>query len=506
LFAGLSVSVGRELVGLVGRNGSGKSTLLRAIAGEWPVAAGHIACSGRVGILRQAIGSAEGSVAEALGVGEDLARLGRIETGTGDEADFAGADWTLPERIEEALAAAGLAGAALARELAGFSGGERTRLAVARLLVERADLLLLDEPTNNLDAEGRGAIARLLDRWRGGVLVASHDRALLERVDRIVALAPTGVVVHGGGWPSYVAARDAGQARADEAVEQAARGVKAMAREAQAARERQARRDRAGRNHAASGSAPKILMGRQRERAENSKGRGERQAGANMDAAGEALAAARERVEVVDPLDMELPRCGLPAGKLLLAFENVHWGVDGRAIVREVSFEVRGPERVAVSGANGAGKTSLLRLATGELVADAGVVRSPAGRLLVLDQHVTLLEPEGTLVTNLRRLNPTMGENDARAALARFGFRNAAGDRRVATLSGGERLRAGLACALSGQPVPQLLVLDEPTNHLDADGVAGLERALRGYDGAALVVSHDREFLAAIGVAREVRL
>lgn len=506
LYAGLSFSVGREVVGLVGRNGSGKSTLLRAIAGAWPVAAGHIVCSGRVGVLNQTIGATGGSVADALGVGGDLARLRRIEAGAGDEADFAGADWGLPERIAAALAEAGLESVEPGQEMEGFSGGERTRIAVARVVIERPDLLLLDEPTNNLDAAGRGLIARLLDGWRGGVLVASHDRALLERVDRIVALAPTGAVVHGGGWSSYAAARDAGQARAEAAVERAAASVKAVAREAQAAREQQARRDRAGRGYAASGSAPKILMGRQRERAENTRARGERIAGAEAGAAEKALAAAREHIEVVDPLDMEMPRCGLSAGKLLLAFEDVWWGVEAREVLRGVSFELRGPERVAISGANGAGKTSLLRLAAGEMLPQAGAVRCPAGRLLVLDQHVTLLEPEETLVANMRRLNLEMTENAARAALARFGFRNLAGERLAGTLSGGERLRAGLACVLSSQPVPQLLVLDEPTNHLDAAAVAGLERALRRYDGAVLVVSHDRGFLQAIGVEREVRL
>jgi ATPase subunit of ABC transporter with duplicated ATPase domains len=247
-------------------------------------------------------------------------------------------------------------------------------------------------------------------------------------------------------------------------------------------------------------------MGRQRERAENSKARGERLAGAEVEAAGGALAAARERVEVVDPLDMALPRCGLPAGKLLLALDDLWWRVDGRAVLRGVSLEVRGPERVAIRGANGAGKTSLLRLAAGDMAPDAGSVRRPAGRSLVLDQHVTLLEPEETLVANMRRLHPEMGDNEARAALARFGFRNHGGERLAGTLSGGERLRAGLACVLSARPVPQLLVLDEPTNHLDADAVAGLERALRGYDGAVLVVSHDRRFLQAIGVTREIDL
>jgi ATPase subunit of ABC transporter with duplicated ATPase domains len=123
-----------------------------------------------------------------------------------------------------------------------------------------------------------------------------------------------------------------------------------------------------------------------------------------------------------------------------------------------------------------------------------------------LDQQVALLRPEETLLEAYRRLNPGATRNDAHAALARFLFRNRDAEKRAGDLSGGERLRAGLACVLTGEAPPQLLILDEPTNHLDLDSIGAVEAALRGYDGALLVVSHDRDFLAAIGVEREIRL
>ena len=160
---------------------------------------------------------------------------------------------------------------------------------------------------------------------------------------------------------------------------------------------------------------------------------------------------------------------------------------------------------MAVTGPNGSGKTSLIRLTVGELSATSGRVILGATTAL-LDQKTAMLRDDETLAAAFRRLNPEASENAARAALARFLFRNVAADKRVGALSSGERLRAALACVLMSARSPQLLVLDEPTNHLDLDSIAAVQAALAGYDGALLVVSHDRDFLAAVGIEREIGL
>ena len=178
LFDGLTLAIGRERTGLVGRNGCGKSTLLRLIAGEIEPASGSLQCIGSIGMLAQ-LTDKRLTVDAALGVAGCLARLRRLERGEGSLDDATEADWTLEARIQAALVEAGLPSLSLHRPIVSLSGGERTRLALARLLIEAPDLLLLDEPTNNLDADGRQAVAQLLERWQGGVLVASHDRALL---------------------------------------------------------------------------------------------------------------------------------------------------------------------------------------------------------------------------------------------------------------------------------------------------------------------------------------
>lgn len=174
-------------------------------------------------------------------------------------------------------------------------------------------------------------------------------------------------------------------------------------------------------------------------------------------------------------------------------------------MVGPVSLRLTGPERVAITGPNGAGKTTLLRLIHGALEPTTGRVERP-GRAVLLDQEAAILKPEETLVEAWRRLNPEGSVNDAQAALARFLFRNVAAHREVGALSGGERLRAALACVMTGAKPPQLLILDEPTNHLDLDSVAAVEVALRAYDGALIVVSHDADFLDAIGIERTIAL
>ncbi|WP_337187712.1 ATP-binding cassette domain-containing protein, partial [Phenylobacterium sp.] len=451
LFDNLTLAFGPERTGLVGRNGVGKSTLLRLILGELSPSAGAVSVRGRLGVLRQAFQPPPGAtVAALLGVEAALARLRRIEAGEGTEADLAEIDWSLEARLDAALADVGLAGLALDRPAAALSGGQVTRAALAGLMAAGPDLLVLDEPTNNLDAEARGLVARALAQWKGGAIVVSHDRALLRGMDRIVELSPLGAQVYGGGYDLYVARKNEMEAAAARDMAEAGKAAARVAREVQQAAERKARRDAAGRRARARGDAPKLLLDARAERAEDSGGRERRLAEKLTAAAAETLATAESRVERVRALAFELPPSGLPAGRSVLAFEEAGFAWPGAAARPSgLSFRLDGPERVAIVGPNGAGKTTALRLAAGELEPTAGQVRRGV-RAAFLDQQTALLGDDVTLVAAFRRLNPALGENAARAALARFLFRNTAADKPVAALSGGERLRAALACVLRG--------------------------------------------------------
>jgi ATPase subunit of ABC transporter with duplicated ATPase domains len=505
LFRDLTLSLGQERVGLVGHNGSGKSTLLRAIMGDVAPPGGHIHPSGTVGMLQQSLDETQ-DLAGALGVTSAFACLSRLEAGQGSVEDATVADWTLPSRIKQALAETGLRQIPLDTPVAILSGGERIRAALARQILEAPDLLLLDEPTNNLDTEGREAIANLLRTWPGGLLIASHDRDLLEQVDRIVDLSPVGVTIFSGGWSEFAAARDAAREAAESDLARASDALKRTRKSAQQAKEKQDRRDKAGRAARAKGDAPKMLLDKRQERAEATRGKGSALAARQMAESEEDLAAARVRIEILAPITMDLPPCGLPSGRRLIDFRGVEMKFGDRHLFGPLDFQLTGPERVAIAGPNGSGKSTLLGLATGDLQPTNGTTSRLTENVALLDQHVSLLAPGETIVDNMHRLNPGLSANAAHAALARFGFRNDDALQVAGTLSGGEKLRAGLACVFARETPPDLLILDEPTNHLDLRAIEALETGLNAWDGAILLVSHDTAFVDAIGVTRFLEL
>jgi ATPase subunit of ABC transporter with duplicated ATPase domains len=201
-----------------------------------------------------------------------------------------------------------------------------------------------------------------------------------------------------------------------------------------------------------------------------------------------------------------LPASELPASRRVLDLERVCFGYEpDRPVVKDISISIVGPERVAITGVNASGKSTLLALAAGLLKPWSGQVEVHVP-FAFFDQRVSLLDPRSSIADNYRRLNPGADNNSCRAVLARFLFKAAAADRPAGALSGGELLRAGLACVLGGRKPPSLLILDEPTNHLDVDSIEAVEAALCSYDGALLVVSHDEAFLEAIAIDRRLAI
>ena len=505
LLGPIDLAFGPERTGLVGRNGIGKSSLLKLLTGELAPASGSIDRAGRIGMLRQNVQPPPGqTLAMALGVDCDLDRLARIERGLGTEEDFAQADWMLEARLAEALALVDLAGLELTRSVESLSGGQRTRLALAALLLAEPDMLLLDEPTNNLDAEGRAAVARILRGWKKGAIVVSHDRALLRDMDRIVELSTLGARVYGGNYDLYAERKAAERATAARDLDLANREAKATERRIQASVERQQKREGRGARAREKNDQPKILLDAKRDRSERTNGALQQRADRQRQAAAETLSSAEAEFERIETLALRLPSTGLPAGRLVLAFERASFAYPDRPpVLADFSLTMTGPGQIALVGSNGAGKSTLLRLACGEIEPDSGAIRRPVASVM-LDQSVSLLDPALSILDNFRRLNPDASLNHAHAMLARFLYRNQAALKPVQALSGGEMLRAGLACVLGGTTPPGLLVLDEPTNHLDLESIAAIEAALRDFDGALLVASHDEDFLAAIQIERRI--
>ena len=505
LFSDLNFAFGMVKTGLVGRNGVGKTTLLKLITRELAPRSGQVTVSGRLAVLRQTLRPHPGeTIAELFGAADALSLLRRVERGEATDDDLNIADWTLESRIGAALARLDLP---VPHEtlLQTLSGGQQTRARLAALVFADPDFLLLDEPTNNLDRSGRQTVIDLLAEWKSGAIVVSHDRELLDTMEAIVELTTLGATRYGGNWTTYRELKALELAAAERELADARKQIADADRVSQERTERQNRKNAAGRRDGKSGGTPRILLGARKDRAEDTTGGNARLAERQHEQAMKAVAEACERIEVLQPLTVTLPPTGLPIARRVLEVVNATAGYrPDQPIIRNFSLTLTGAERVAVIGPNGSGKTTLLSLVTGKLRPWAGSVEALTP-FAFLDQQVSVLDPSASIRENFRRINPRTDEQTCRSALAKFMFRADAALQTVSTLSGGQMLRAGLACVLGVTP-PALLILDEPTNYLDIDSIEAVEAGLRAFDGALLVVSHDESFLKAIGITRRINL
>ena len=473
----LAIDAGRTA--LIGRNGSGKSTLLRLIAGSLRPSSGTVSTAGEVAHLPQSLPLETGrTVADLLGVGPAVRALRALTAGDAAPEHFAaiGEDWDVEERARAALARLGLP-ADLDRTVGTLSGGEAVLAGVAGLLLRRAAITLLDEPTNNLDRPARELLHEAVATWPGVLIVVSHDRELLERVDRIVELRDGTTRTYGGTFSAYeqvLAAEQEAAARQVRAAQGELRRERRQQVEAQIVLDRRLRYARTAEYEK---RVPKIIANTLKRQAQVSAGKYRGLHADRVDAARAALDDAQERVRDDARIRIDLSSTVVPAGRTVLS--------SGGLIVR-------GPERIALRGRNGSGKTTLLQ----RLAPSAAV---PVG---YLPQRLDVLDPARSVLANVRAVAPSATPQEVRAQLARFLLRGGRVDRQAGTLSGGERLRATLACLLLADPAPQLLLLDEPTNNLDLDSVDQLVAALRAYRGALIVASHDEAFLASIGLSR----
>jgi ATPase subunit of ABC transporter with duplicated ATPase domains len=505
---------GASRIGVLGRNGAGKSTLLRLLAGlEAPTSGvverfppelnvGYLAqepdpLDGETtaAYLRRRTGLAAAEAAMEAALAAMRRRPGAAELQAYDDAlarflSLGGEDHDA--RAPRALAEVGLRADALDLPVARLSGGERVKAGLAAILLARFDVLLLDEPTNNLDFDGLDRLEAFLAGSGQEVVLVSHDRAFLSATTTRIAeldLHSHRLSEFGGGYDAYQEERRRRREQAYASYEEARAERSRL--EAAARKKREWAASRRGERRS---DNDKGLAGRRKERAT---------AGA---AKAKALERRIERLgEPEKPWEGWDLHMGLRAerrsGEVVASLAG--------ACVRRGSFrlgpvdlELRWRDRLALTGPNGAGKSTLLGLLAGELRPAAGSARLGAGVVVGhLGQDRTA--GSGSLLDALRE-RTELSVEEARALLAKFDLGAEHAARAEADLSPGERSRAGLAMLVARGT--NLLLLDEPSNHLDLDAIEELERALAGYDGSLVVVSHDRRLLAGLHLTRRVEV
>jgi len=509
VFERVSVVFGAGRTGLVAPNGAGKTTLLRLIAGHYRAGAGSVSVRGELGYLPQHLPLRDDlTVAEVLGVATVLQALAALHAGDAREDVFTaiGEDWDIAERVAAQLNRLGLGDVALDRRLDSLSGGEVVALRLAAQLLRRPGVLVLDEPTNNLDLDSRRRLYGALDDYTGCLLVASHDRMLLERMDRIAEVSFDEIRCYGGNYTFYRQAVQREAEVAEQNLRNAETDLKRGKQNRQKARERAARRTGNATRNRQSLGLPKALLDKRESSAQESAGRSDQIHAARIAAASTKVDEARRVLRQAPAISIDLPETKVPAGRTVFSGEHLQVRLNGRPLFAGdgVDLSIRGPERIALTGPNGAGKSTLLRVICGQIQPEGG--RLIRGHTAHLSQRLDTLDPDRTVAENLAAFAPALPQALGMTRLARFLFPGARAHQTVATLSGGERLRAILACLLSAEPPPQLLLLDEPTNNLDLNSVAQLQSALAAYQGAFVVVSHDQRFLRDLNIDRRLHL
>ena len=503
LFGPLSLTLEPSLCALVGRNGSGKTRLLRLLAGLDEPATGHIERFGsHAWVAQQHVISSQTTLAELLGYDAIFTARKRIDSGDYQPDDLALLDgyWDIVERLSEAFINATLPPFEPDKPAIELSGGERIRALLCGAFTAGADFLLLDEPTNHLDRQGRAWFYDQLSRYQGGVLVASHDRELLEQVPRILELSASGLRSYGGNYADYQAQRDAEQQAARAALEHAATERKRTRARMQKEHDDSQRRSAKTLRTVDTLNIASFERVKYKGAAKERIGTWKKQHSEQNEALNAAVNKARERVEDDNPVMFTLPGSQIPEGKQVLVLEDL---VLQHVPVPPLTWRIDGPMRVALKGPNGCGKSTLLKTLLGEMAPRSGSCKVSVS-CAYLDQHLSRFDLSQSVMTHLNLSHTPLEEGVLRTRLAQLQLGADKVMLPLAALSGGERLKAALACVLWGAEATQLLLLDEPTNHLDLASVQAIEAALAGFPGALLVVSHDEAFLSGLTLTHEL--
>ncbi|WP_293307802.1 ribosomal protection-like ABC-F family protein [Pedobacter sp. UBA5917] len=512
LFSDLNLTINKyEKIALIGHNGVGKSTLLKILAGKLLPTAGHVKTESTPYYIPQLFGQFNDfTVAQALKIEDKLKALAEILNGevTDENLTTLNDDWTIEERCQEALGYWRLTGLDLNQKMGNLSGGQKTSVFLAGIIIHRPEIVLLDEPTNHLDLKGRNRLYDYIRSTRNTLVVVSHDRTLLNLINKVCELSTKGITVYGGNYDFYAAQKKIENDALNndlKAKEKALRKAKEVERESI---ERQQKLDARGKKKQEKAGLPTIAMNTLKNNAEKSTAKIKGVHTEKLDHISTELTQLRSALPDADKMKIGFNQVTLHKGKSIVEAREINFGFHDQLLWEApVSFQIFSGERYVLKGPNGSGKTTLIRIILGEIEPLTGVINKADIKTIYIDQDYSLIDNQLTVYEQAQQYNPgELQEHEVKIRLNRFLFGKTDWDKPCSALSGGEKMRLILCSLTISKQSPDLIILDEPTNNLDIQNVEILTNAINEYQGTLFVVSHDAYFLDQIQIEHTIDL
>lgn len=512
LFDHINLSVDQhEKTALIGNNGCGKSTLLKMIAGELLPASGYLHTEAGPYYVPQIFGQYNHfTIAQALRAENKLGALKEIMAGnvTTENYTLLDDDWTIEERCKDALRHWQLPDLDLSQKLGTLSGGQKTKVFLAGMLVHQPELILLDEPSNHLDTNGRSLLYNFIQETQCALILVSHDRRLLNLIDRVCELTSAGIEVYGGNYDFYRAQKQAESHALHQDLQATEKALRNAREKERLALERQQRSDSRGKGKQEKAGVARIMMNTLRNKAENSTSKVKSVHAEKIDTIRHDLKALRSTLPESDRMKIGFDNSALHKGKILFNATDINYFNNSRRLWNgNLNFQVKSGERIAVKGLNGSGKTTLLKIISGDLQPQIGKVYKADNQSVYIDQDYSLVNSHLSIYQQASQFNDSgLHDYEIKIRLNWFLFNADDWNKSCDVLSGGEKMRLLLCClTISGQS-PDIIMLDEPTNNLDTQNVEILTTAINDYKGTLIVVSHDTYFLEQLKIVQTLEL
>lgn len=510
LFQSISFTVSPlQKVSLIGDNGVGKSTILRLIMNEISPSSGSIVCSSQPYYLSQHTKLENKTVAEALGVEHKIKALRAILEGNTDQKNFdvLADEWDIESKCHEALKYWGLSGLNLKSSIQTLSGGEQSKVYLSGLVLHQPQIILLDEPSNHLDYSTRIQLYDYIENSKACILVVSHDVQLLDLLDTTYELSAKGICMYGGNFSFYKDQKEKEENALQQQINSETTTLRMSRKKAQEVAEKQDKRNRQGEKN--KDQLPRIMRKNVMNRGENTKAKLKEKHSEIIEDAKKHLSELREKQNLICELKINFDNSPVHFGKTLIRACNINFEYKtGQPLWKSpFSCEIQNGDRIHITGDNGNGKTTLVRMLIGELLPTFGEIRRSEFKYIYLDQNYRQVDTAFTVLELAEEYNiNNLQDHEIKIRLNRALFPKEMWDKSCKTLSGGEKMRLYLCCLMISNQTPDLIVLDEPSNNLDLSGRNILANTIKDYRGTILLISHDIKFASIIEINQEIKL